>query len=62
MHIHVPLSSLRLDEWHLWAVTSPASGGGRGFVLGEVFARDGTLVASVCQEGLIRRRGGARGA
>lgn len=46
----------RADEWLLYATDSPWSGGGRGFNRGSIFARDGTLVASVAQEGVIRRR------
>ncbi len=44
----------RADEWILYVQDSPASGGGRGFTRGSLYARDGTLVASVAQEGLIR--------
>lgn len=46
----------RADEWLLYACDSPAAYGARGFVRGEVFTRDGTLVASVAQEGLIRMK------
>lgn len=42
------------DEWLLYAQDSPASSGGRGFNRGSIFTRDGKLVASVAQEGLIR--------
>jgi acyl-CoA thioesterase-2 len=44
----------RADEWLLYVCDSPAAYGARGFVRGEVFTRDGTLVATVAQEGLIR--------
>lgn len=44
----------RLDEWLLYAMDSPAAAGARGFTRGSVFTRDGTLVASVAQEGLLR--------
>jgi len=44
----------RMDEWLLYDVDSPAAGGGRGFTRGCYFTRDGVLVASVAQEGLIR--------
>lgn len=47
---------VRADEWLLYVVDSPASCGGRGFARGTYFTRDGTLVASVAQEGLIRER------
>ena len=46
----------RADEWLLYVTDSPWSGGGRGFNRGSIFARDGALVASVAQEGVIRRR------
>ena len=46
----------RADEWLLYATDSPWSGGGRGFNRGRIFAQDGTLVASVAQEGVLRRR------
>jgi len=46
----------RADEWLLYMTDSPWSGGGRGFNRGSIFTRDGTLVASVAQEGVIRRR------
>lgn len=44
----------RVDEWLLYAQTTPASAGARGFATGSIFTRDGTLVVSVAQEGLIR--------
>ncbi len=46
----------RVDDWLLYVVDSPASGGARGFARGSIYTRDGTLVASVAQEGLIRVR------
>ncbi len=46
--------SVRVDDWLLYAIDSPSASGARGFTRGSVFARDGRLVASVCQEGLIR--------
>lgn len=46
----------RADEWLLYVNDTPAAFGARGFVRGEVYARDGSLVASVAQEGLIRLR------
>lgn len=48
--------TFRMDEWLLYAQDSPSSSGGRGFARGSVFRRDGTLAASVAQEGLIRQR------
>jgi acyl-CoA thioesterase II len=53
MWFHRPF---RADEWLLYVQESPTSSGGRGFNRGTIFRRDGTLVASVAQEGLIRRR------
>jgi acyl-CoA thioesterase-2 len=46
----------RADEWLLYAQDSPNLGGSRGFSRGLIFSRDGTLVASVAQEGLVRER------
>ena len=46
----------RADEWMLYAMDSPWAGHGRGMNRGSIFTRDGRLVASVAQEGLIRRR------
>lgn len=48
--------SFRADEWLLYAEDSPSASGGRGFNRGSLFSRDGKLVASVAQEGLIRLR------
>jgi acyl-CoA thioesterase-2 len=46
----------RADDWLLYAQDSPNLAGGLGFTRGLIFARDGTLVASVAQEGLLRER------
>ncbi|MGH6786504.1 MAG: acyl-CoA thioesterase [Novosphingobium sp.] len=46
----------RADEWLLYATDSPWSDNGRGFNRGRVFTQDGRLVASIAQEGMIRRR------
>ena len=46
----------RADDWLLYAEDSPSASGGRGFTRGSLFSRDGKLVASVAQEGLIRVR------
>ena len=43
------------DEWLLYATDSPWSGRGRGFNRGRIFTQDGRLIASVAQEGMIRR-------
>ena len=45
---------MRLDEWLLYVIDSPSAGGARGFTRGSIFARDGRLVASTAQEGLMR--------
>lgn len=52
MWFHRPF---RMDEWLLYAIDSPSTSGARGLVRGQFFSRDGTLVASTMQEGLIRR-------
>ncbi|WP_395242954.1 acyl-CoA thioesterase [Agromyces sp. MMS24-K17] len=44
----------RADEWVLFTQESPSAGGGRGLSLGRIYTPDGTLVASVAQEGMIR--------
>lgn len=53
MWFHQPF---RVDEWLLHVIDSPAMHGARGLVRGRVFTRDGRLVASTSQEGLLRRR------
>ncbi len=44
----------RADEWMLYATDSPWAGHARGFTRGQVYRRDGRLVASIAQEGLMR--------
>jgi len=44
----------RADEWLLYAQDSPSAGGARALTRGTLFSRDGALVASVAQEGLVR--------
>lgn len=46
----------RADEWLLYSQDSPSAMGSRGFSRGLIFRQDGTLVASVAQEGLVRQR------
>jgi len=46
----------RADEWLLYATDAPWSGSGRGFNRGRIFNREGELVASVAQEGMMRKR------
>jgi acyl-CoA thioesterase-2 len=48
---------IRMDQWHLYDMDSPSASGGRDFNRGAIYTRDGVLVASVAQEGLIRPRG-----
>jgi acyl-CoA thioesterase II len=47
---------VRADDWLLYAQDSPSASGGRALTRGSLFTRDGRLVASSAQEGLIRRR------
>jgi acyl-CoA thioesterase II len=51
MWFHQPF---RADRWLLYAQESPVAAGARGLARGELFTRDGQLVVSVVQEGLIR--------
>ncbi|HMS11855.1 MAG: acyl-CoA thioesterase II [Microthrixaceae bacterium] len=51
MWFHRPF---RADDWLLYAQDTPSASGGRGLGRGMIFARDGSLVASVVQEGVIR--------
>ncbi len=53
MWFHRPV---RADEWLLYTQDSPAAHGARGFCRGSIFTREGVLVASVAQEGLIRKK------
>ena len=54
MWFHHPI---RFDDWLLYAQDSPSASHARGFNRGAIFSRDGKLIASVAQEGLIRPRG-----
>lgn len=47
---------VRADDWLLYTQDSPMASGARGFCRGAIYTREGQLVASVAQEGLIRRR------
>jgi len=51
MWMHRPF---RADDWLLYVQDSPSAAGARGFCRGSVFTRDGKLVASTTQEGLMR--------
>lgn len=42
------------SDWHLYVMDSPSASGGRGFNRGTIYSRDGRLVASATQDGLIR--------
>ena len=53
MWFHRPFS---FDDWLLYAMDSPNANGARGLTRGTLHARDGRLIASVAQEGLIRPR------
>jgi acyl-CoA thioesterase-2 len=53
MWFHRPF---RADQWLLYDQRTPASDRARGFAMGHLFTRDGTLVVSVAQEGLTRPR------
>jgi acyl-CoA thioesterase-2 len=46
--------SVRVDDWLLYSTDSPSASAARGFSRGSIFARDGRLVASTSQEGLMR--------
>jgi acyl-CoA thioesterase-2 len=48
--------AFRFDDWLLYSVDSPSASGGRGLARGQFFDRQGRLVASCAQEGLIRMR------
>ena len=54
MWFHEPF---RVDDWLLHVIDSQAARGGRGLVRGRVFNREGKLVCSTAQEGLIRKKG-----
>ncbi|WP_181188223.1 acyl-CoA thioesterase II [Actinopolyspora mortivallis] len=44
----------RADEWFLYDCSSPSASGARGLATGNFFSRDGSLIATVVQEGLLR--------
>jgi acyl-CoA thioesterase-2 len=44
----------RVDDWLLYVQESPSATGGRGLALGRIYSRDGVLLASVAQEGMMR--------
>ncbi len=51
MWFHAPI---RFEDWHLYCMDAPFTGGARGFNRGMIFDQSGGLVASVAQEGLMR--------
>jgi acyl-CoA thioesterase-2 len=55
MWFHRPFA---MDDWMLYSQDSPTAVGARGLTRGSLYTRDGILVASVAQEGLIRERAG----
>ena len=52
MWFHGPL---QFDQWHLYSMDAPFTGGGRGFNRGAIYTANGDLITSVAQEGLVRR-------
>jgi acyl-CoA thioesterase-2 len=52
MWFHRPF---RIDDWLLYVQESPVAFGARGFARGTLYARDGSMIGSVAQEGLMRR-------
>lgn len=52
MWFHRPF---RADEWFLYSSDSPSASGGRALCTGQIWSRDGSHIATVVQEGLIRR-------
>lgn len=52
MWFHAPIA---FENWHLYTMDAPFTGKGRGFNRGAIYTQDGQLVASVAQEGLVRR-------
>jgi acyl-CoA thioesterase-2 len=55
-----PGADFRLDDWILYASETPIASGGRALVQGRMLTRDGVRIATVAQEGLLRRRAGDR--
>ncbi|KAK9237531.1 HotDog domain-containing protein [Lipomyces kononenkoae] len=51
IYFHAPFKA---DEWMLYQMESPWTGSARGLVIGKIFTRDGVLVASIVQEGIVR--------
>ncbi|KKK26136.1 acyl-CoA thioesterase II [Aspergillus rambellii] len=53
IYFHNPWA-FRADEWMLTEMESPWAGEGRGLVLQKIWAKDGTLIATCTQEGVVR--------
>lgn len=53
MWFHRPFD---FSQWHLYAQDTPSTSGARGLTRGSIYSREGVLIASVAQEGLIRER------
>jgi acyl-CoA thioesterase-2 len=56
MWFHRPFT---FDDWLLYTQDSPSASGARGMTRGSIYSRSGTLIASVAQEGLIRKKADA---
>ena len=44
----------QFEDWHLYTMDAPFTGGARGFNRGTIYNQNGQLMASVAQEGLMR--------
>ncbi|KAI0848136.1 Thioesterase/thiol ester dehydrase-isomerase [Daldinia vernicosa] len=53
IYFHNP-SKVRADEWMFVEMESPWAGDGRGVVMQKIYSRDGTLLATAFQEGVVR--------
>ena len=53
IYFHNP-RSFRADDWMMAEVESPWAGDGRGLVVQRIWSRDGTLIATCYQEGVVR--------
>lgn len=47
---------IRVDDWFVFVMDSPWTGGDRGLCRGSIYRQDGTLIATTVQEGLVRYR------
>ena len=47
-------NDIAFNDWHLYSMESPISGGARGFSTGSIYTKKGKLIASTAQEGLMR--------